>query len=286
MPTRQSSKVVSIKYNSFKVERIEKMKRMFTIIELLVVIAIIAILAGMLLPALNNARMKAKDIACRNNLKQIGLASTTYTMDNDDYIVPALGNSAARVQDTWVGILSGVADSSGNTSGGYGLSFFGNTRTAGSFACPAELIPFTTVNANANAGKGFAYTHYGVNFHLTGNSFFRKLASVTSASDAIFSGDNLLTVSYALSNLKNFSYRHPREIRTMAVSSNIPRGNSTANFVYVDGHVKPQLYKNLLYWPLSDREKASAVEGLGANKVGPDNQALLNGFLYNLRQVR
>ena len=64
--------------------------KQFTLIELLVVIAIIAILAGMLLPALNNARATAKETDCVQNLRSFNTVISIYGADYEGIIVNSL----------------------------------------------------------------------------------------------------------------------------------------------------------------------------------------------------
>lgn len=64
---------------------VQRVRHAFTLIELLVVIAIVALLVSLLLPALGEARNTAKDLLCKNNMRQVGLGIQMYL---DDQKVP------------------------------------------------------------------------------------------------------------------------------------------------------------------------------------------------------
>ena len=81
--------------------RLPSRQRAFTLIEMLVVIAIIAILASLLFPALRSALERGRRTACRNNIRQIGLAMIQYAADHKGWY-PAVEEKAVTVrQNEW-----------------------------------------------------------------------------------------------------------------------------------------------------------------------------------------
>jgi prepilin-type N-terminal cleavage/methylation domain-containing protein/prepilin-type processing-associated H-X9-DG protein len=139
----------------------------FTLIELLVVIAIIAILASLAVPAVNGALKRGTGAACLSNLRQIGIATIAYAVDND-MVLPVAGSGDSPAWATSIAAYTGV-DAKRNKS---------------IFVCPGCEIP---VGTGTGAEVAVTYGMHGGLMPKTGEPM--SLDLVKNASSLILCAD-------------------------------------------------------------------------------------------------
>lgn len=191
----------------------------FTLIELLVVVAVITVLVALLLPALKNARSQAKLVACQSNLRQLGMVSTLWSADNNNWVPPGLWRTK-------------LAD-------GYG---FVETK----LRCPAVLGDPTGTGGGDGSNLG-----YGINGNFinaisfmtpqwggSGNPWYSKNARIKYQQPA--QPYNVILFMDSTTYYGGYWQNHTFDYSLYSYNRHGVNNKQGANIVFLDGHVEFQ----------------------------------------------
>ena len=208
----------------------------FTLIELLVVIAIIAILAAMLLPALRDARIRAKTSGCQSNLKQIGGAMQMYFQQSNDEIPPfryedtALrwlapkGNYVELDRPSWAWMVQ--------STGVLSFAIASNAAPNNVFYCPGR-------NKSASTRAHAREIAYGINYYISDKNR-KKASSFKNSSKTVLLADTLSYLKFDPMDYYGSYYVFGKRMdlsKMMTVEPNISGCHKGTNLLMLDGSV-------------------------------------------------